>query len=94
LTFFKTIDPRTEFVDCLRDIEVLKNVMKKMINNGNTIVVIEHNLDFIIDSDYIIDMGPDAGKNGGKIVYEGYLNNIINSDTYTSIAIKKYLNME
>ncbi|MCI8575334.1 MAG: ATP-binding cassette domain-containing protein, partial [Bacilli bacterium] len=78
----------------LRDIEVLKNVMKKMINNGNTIVVIEHNLDFIIDSDYIIDMGPDAGKNGGKIVYEGYLNNIINSDTYTSIAIKKYLNME
>ena len=78
----------------LRDIEVLKNVMRKMIDNCNTIIVIEHNLDFIIDSDYIIDMGPDAGKNGGKIVYEGYLNNIINSNTYTSIAIKKYFNME
>ena len=78
----------------LRDIEVLKNVMKRMLDNGNTIIVIEHNLDFIMDSDYIIDMGPDAGKNGGKIVYEGYLKNIINTNTYTSIAIKKYLNME
>ena len=78
----------------LRDIEVLKSVMKKMIDNGNTIIVIEHNLDFIIDSDYIIDMGPDAGKNGGKIVYEGYLKNIINTQTYTAIAIKNYLNME
>jgi len=78
----------------LRDIEVLKNVMKRMLDNGNTIIVIEHNLDFIMDSDYIIDMGPDAGKNGGKIVYDGYLKNIINTNTYTSIAIKKYLNME
>ena len=75
----------------LRDIEVLKKVMRKMIDNGNTIIVVEHNLDFIIDSDYIIDMGPDSGKNGGKIVYEGYLKDIINSDTYTSKAIKKYL---
>lgn len=75
----------------LRDIEVLKDVMKKMLNNGNTLVVIEHNLDFIIDSDYIIDMGPDAGKNGGKIVYEGYLKDITDANTYTSIAIKQYL---
>lgn len=78
----------------LRDIEVLKSVMKKMLNNGNTIIVIEHNLDFIIDSDYIIDMGPDAGKNGGKIVYEGYLKDIINVDTYTSAALKQYLGMK
>ena len=75
----------------LRDIEVLKNVMRKMIDSGNTIIVIEHNLDFIIDSDYIIDMGPDAGKNGGKIVYKGYLKDIINADTYTAKAIKNYL---
>ncbi len=78
----------------LRDIEVLKNVMRKMLDNGNTIVVIEHNLDFIIDSDYIIDMGPDAGKNGGKIVYEGFLKDMMNTNTYTSIAIKKYLNRQ
>ncbi len=78
----------------LRDIEVLKRVMRKMIDSGNTIIVIEHNLDFIIDADYIIDMGPDAGKNGGKIVYEGYLKDIINSNTYTAKAIKNYLNIE
>ena len=77
----------------LRDIDVLKKVMRKMIDSGNTIIVIEHNLDFIIESDYIIDMGPDAGKNGGKIVYEGYLKDIINNDTYTSNAIKRYLNI-
>lgn len=75
----------------LRDIEVLKSVMRRMIDSGNTIIVIEHNLDFIIDSDYIIDMGPDAGKNGGKIVYEGYLKDIGNVDTYTAKAIKNYL---
>lgn len=75
----------------LRDIEVLKNVMKKMIDYGNTVIVIEHNLDFIIDADYIIDMGPDAGKAGGKIVFEGYLKDIINADTYTAKAIRNYL---
>ena len=75
----------------LRDIELLKKVMRKMIYNGNTVIVIEHNLDFIIDTDYIIDLGPDAGKNGGKIVYEGYLKDIVNTNTYTALAIKNYL---
>ena len=75
----------------LRDIEVLKRVMRKMIERGNTILVIEHNLDFIVDSDYIIDMGPDAGKNGGKIVFEGYLKDLVNANTYTSNALRKYL---
>ena len=75
----------------LRDIEVLKRVMRKMIERGNTILVIEHNLDFIVDSDYIIDMGPDAGKNGGKIVFEGYLKDLVNANTYTSKALRKYL---
>lgn len=78
----------------LRDIEVLTKVMKKMIDNGNTIIVIEHNLDFIMNADYIIDMGPDAGKNGGNIVYEGTLKGIVDKDTYTAKAIKKYLGME
>ena len=76
----------------LRDIELLKNIMREIINNGNTVIVIEHNLDFIIDTDYIIDLGPDAGKDGGKIVYEGYLKDIVNANTYTALAIKRYLN--
>lgn len=75
----------------LRDIEELKKVMKKMIEKGNTVIVIEHNLDFIVDADYIIDMGPDAGKNGGQVVYQGYLKDILNKDTYTAKAIRDYI---
>lgn len=75
----------------LKDIEVLKKAMRNMIQKGNSVIVIEHNLDFIIDSDYIIDMGPDAGKNGGKIVFNGFIDDLIKTNTYTAIAIKEYL---
>lgn len=74
----------------LRDIEILKRVMRRMIDNGNTIIVVEHNLDFIIDADYMIDMGPDAGKSGGKIVFEGTVKDIIQKNTYTAAAIRNY----
>ena len=75
----------------LKDIEVLKKAMRNIIEKGNSVIVIEHNLDFIIDSDYIIDMGPDAGKNGGKIVFNGFIDDLIKTNTYTAIAIKEYL---
>jgi len=78
----------------LRDIEILKRVMRRMIDNGNTVIVIEHNLDFIMDADYIIDMGPDAGKNGGKIVYEGTLKDILKENTYTAQALRNYLEIK
>ena len=75
----------------LKDIEVLKKAMRNMIQKSNSVIVIEHNLDFIIDSDYIIDMGPDAGKNGGKIIFNGFIDDLIKTNTYTAIAIKEYL---
>ena len=75
----------------LKDIEVLKRAIRKLIERGNSVIVVEHNLDFIIDSDYIIDMGPDAGKNGGKIVFEGYVKDILKEETFTAKAIKNYL---
>lgn len=75
----------------LKDIEVFKRAMTNMLDKGNTIVVVEHNLDFIVDADYIIDMGPDAGKNGGQILFSGYLQDLLNFDTYTSASIKEYL---
>ncbi|MDE6141389.1 MAG: ATP-binding cassette domain-containing protein, partial [Bacilli bacterium] len=75
----------------LKDIEVLKKALNNMIAKGNTIIVIEHNLDFIVDADYIIDMGPDAGKNGGQILFSGYPKDLLNVHTYTSEAIKEYL---
>ena len=49
------------------DIRVLMNVLNKLVDKGNTVIVIEHNLDVIKMADYIIDMGPDGGKGGGKV---------------------------
>lgn len=75
----------------LRDIEVLRRVIDRLLDNGNTVIVIEHNLDFIATADYVIDMGPDAGKHGGKIVYEGSLKDMLDADTYTAEALRRYL---
>ena len=54
-----------------KEIELLMQVLNKLIDAGGSVIVIEHNLDVISHSDYIIDLGPDAGKNGGEIVATG-----------------------
>jgi len=46
-------------------------------DTGNTVIVIEHNLDVIIQADWVIDMGPDGGKNGGKVVFQGQVQDIL-----------------
>ena len=55
----------------MADVSILMDLLRKMIKNGNTILVIEHNLDVIKQADWIIDMGPDGGKNGGEVIFEG-----------------------
>ncbi len=73
------------------DIRVLLNVLNKLADKGNTILVIEHNLDIIKSADYIIDMGPEGGVGGGKILCAGTPKDICkNHSTYTT----KYLNDE
>ena len=53
------------------DVQLLMDVLQKLNSQGNTIVVIEHNLDVIKTADYIVDMGPEGGVKGGNIVAEG-----------------------
>ncbi len=53
------------------DIKVLLDVLNKLVDKGNTIVVIEHNLDVIRCADYLIEMGPDGGRGGGQLLFEG-----------------------
>ena len=53
------------------DIRVLLDVLNKLADKGNTILIIEHNLDVIKCADHIIDMGPEGGKNGGQIIATG-----------------------
>lgn len=60
------------------DVQALIGVFQKLIANGATVIVIEHDLDLIKSSDYIIDMGPDGGDQGGEIVFEGTPEEILN----------------
>ncbi len=72
------------------DIRVLLGVLNKLVDKGNTIIVIEHNLDVIKVADYIIDMGPDGGKGGGRVLATGTPSEIIaNPESATGIFLKK-----
>ena len=55
----------------VEDIKKLLAMLKKLVNSGNTVVVVEHNLDVIKSADWIIDLGPEGGAAGGQIVAEG-----------------------
>ena len=74
------------------DVHKLVEILHKLTEGGNTVVVIEHNLDVIKTADYIIDMGPEGGEGGGTVVAEGTPEQIAgNPDSYTGIYIKKML---
>ena len=53
------------------DIKVLLDVLRKLVDQGNTVIIIEHNLDVLKSVDYLIDMGPEGGRRGGRIVAIG-----------------------
>jgi excinuclease ABC subunit A len=55
----------------MADVELLLNVLHRLVDEGNTVIVIEHNLDIIAEADYIVDLGPDAGADGGRVVAVG-----------------------
>jgi len=74
------------------DIKMLLEVLQKIVDKGNTVIVIEHNLDVISAADYIIDIGPEGGKNGGEIVFSGTPEKLATTTkSYTSKFIKKHL---
>ena len=73
------------------DIRILLNVLNQLVDKGNTIIIIEHNLDVKKQVDYIIDIGPEGGKNGGNLIDSGSPIEIVNNDKgYTA----KYLSKE
>ena len=75
------------------DVKKLLEVLNKLVDGGNTIIVIEHNLDVIKSSDWIIDLGPEGGYNGGKVIAEGTPEHIAKSPkSYTGKYINKHMN--
>ena len=76
----------------IADVHRLINVLQKFVDGGNTVVVIEHNLDLIKTADHIIDLGPEGGDGGGTIIATGTPEEISDCpDSYTGQYLKKYL---
>ncbi|MCA9381864.1 ATP-binding cassette domain-containing protein, partial [Candidatus Dojkabacteria bacterium] len=74
------------------DIDKLLEVIHSLVELGNTVIVIEHNLDVIKTADYIIDLGPEGGAQGGEIVFTGTVDEILKSKkSYTGEWLRKYL---
>ena len=74
------------------DINKLKTAFDALINNGHTVIVIEHNMDIIKCADWIIDLGPEGGKNGGNLIFEGTPEDLIkNNESYTAKFLKEKL---
>ncbi len=88
-TFYILDEPTTGLH--FQDIKLLLDVLNKLVDRGNTVLVIEHNLDVIKVADHIIDLGPEGGDGGGKILFEGTPEEMLsNKESFTA----KYLKME
>ncbi|WP_035650839.1 excinuclease ABC subunit UvrA [Flavobacterium sp. ASV13] len=89
-TFYILDEPTTGLH--FEDIRVLMDVINKLVDKGNTILVIEHNMDVIKLADYIIDIGPEGGKGGGQLVAKGTPEEVANNKkSYTAKFLKKEL---
>ena len=76
------------------DIKHLLLVINKLVDKGNTVIVIEHNLDIIKCADYIIDLGPEGGNQGGMIIAQGTPEEIcMNSDSITGVYLQKEIEL-
>lgn len=89
-TFYILDEPTTGLH--FEDIRILLNVLNQLVDKGNTVLVIEHNMDVIKTADWIIDMGPEGGKKGGEILFEGPPSKMATSRKgYTAQFLKNYL---
>ncbi len=76
----------------MADVDKLIKVLQRLVKAGNTVVVIEHNLDVMAEADWIIDMGPEGGEGGGNVVFAGPPETLVKQSTYTAEALKEFLN--
>ena len=90
-TFYILDEPTTGLH--FADVDKLLQVLQRLVDRGNTILVIEHNLDVVKSADYIIDLGPDGGDKGGHVVFAGTPEEIVKHPTsYTGKYLKQFLN--
>ncbi len=90
-TFYILDEPTTGLH--FADVDKLLSVLHRLVDKGNTVLVIEHNMDVIKSADYIIDLGPDGGDNGGEVVFAGTPEDLANhKGSYTGEYLSKILN--
>ncbi len=77
-----------------RDNERLIRSLKELRDIGNTVIVVEHDKDMMLNADYIVDIGPKAGRNGGEVVFQGTPQQMLNAGTLTSKYLNGQLNIE
>jgi excinuclease ABC subunit A len=90
-TFYILDEPTTglHFVD----VKKLMEVLHQLVDGGNTVVLIEHNLDVIKQADYIIDLGPEGGDKGGEVICQGTTEEVMSCQaSYTGQYLKDFLN--
>ena len=75
----------------IHDIKKLIDVLQRLVDKGNTVIVIEHNLDFIKCADWIIDLGPEGGDAGGRVIATGSPEEVAKTDTWTGKFLKEIL---
>ncbi len=91
-TFYILDEPTTGLH--FEDINVLLGVLNQLVEKGNTVLVIEHNLDVVKVADHVIDLGPEGGSGGGNIVFEGTPENLTKSKkSFTGLFLKKEMNL-
>ncbi len=77
----------------MADVEKLIKVLHRLTDAGNTVVVIEHNLDVIAEADWIVDLGPEGGSQGGELRFEGEIQDLLKEETqtHTAEALREFL---
>jgi excinuclease ABC subunit A len=74
-----------------RDVRLLMDILRRLVDAGNTVVVIEHNLDVVAASDWIIDLGPEGGEKGGRVIFDGTPKEIVKErKSYTGRYLKRH----
>ncbi|MFE4413316.1 hypothetical protein [Streptomyces sp. NPDC056821] len=75
----------------MSDVDTLVALLNRLVDRGNTVVVIEHNLDVVRQADWVVDMGPDGGKHGGEVVFTGTPGDLLKSETSETSVTGEYL---
>ena len=78
----------------MADVEKLIRVLHRLVEAGNTVVVIEHNLDIIAEADWLLDLGPEGGTGGGKLVIEGTPEQVVaaHKKSHTGEVLREFMN--